>query len=244
MGIIAAQLAVARGITVVGTVGAHDVDRLTALGAKAVRYGDGWADRVRAAAPQGVDYVFDASGAGVLANSVALTGDSAHVVTIADMSAARHGVRFSAGGGDSGGESLTELVALAADGRLTVPVWRTYPLAEAARAHADLEAHLNRGKAVLLPCCPEGVRSRPRGASREPVTLEDPVGGGLPPPAVPAGQLGAYLGHLRGEPSVKLPGLWPHSCPGATRRAPGNELCTVVAIAQGMDHALQDPERA
>jgi len=26
--------------------------------------------------------------------------------------------------------------------------------------------------------------------------------------------------------------------------APGHELCTVVAIAQGMDHALQDPERA
>jgi hypothetical protein len=30
---------------------------------------------------------------------------------------------------------------------------------------------------------------------------------------------------------------------GATRRAPGNELCAVVAIVQGMDHALQDPER-
>lgn len=36
----------------------------------------------------------------------------------------------------------------------------------------------------------------------------------------------------------------PHSCPGAARHAPGNELCTVVAIAQGMNHALQDPERA
>ena len=35
-----------------------------------------------------------------------------------------------------------------------------------------------------------------------------------------------------------------HSYPGATNRAPGNELGTVVAIAQGMDHALQDPERA
>ncbi|MER5778802.1 NADP-dependent oxidoreductase [Streptomyces sp. NPDC002039] len=151
VGIIAAQLAVARGITVVGTVGEHDVERLTALGAGAVRYGEGWVERVKAAAPQGVDSVFDASGAGVLADSVALTGDSARVVTIADMSAARHGVRFSAGGGEQTGESLSELVALAADGGLTVPVWRTYPLAEAARAHADLEAHLNRGKAVLLP---------------------------------------------------------------------------------------------
>ncbi|MDI9884700.1 NADP-dependent oxidoreductase [Streptomyces sp. HNM0645] len=151
VGIIAVQLAVARGVTVVGTVGEHDIDRLAALGAGAVRYGDGWADRVKAVAPNGVDFVFDASGAGVLADSVALTGSSAHVVTIADMTAARHGVRFSAGGGSRTGESLAELVGLAAGGGLSVPVWRTYPLAEAARAHADLEAHRNRGKAVLLP---------------------------------------------------------------------------------------------
>lgn len=38
-------------------------------------------------------------------------------------------------------------------------------------------------------------------------------------------------------------GAAPHSRPGATTRAPGNGLCTVVAIAQGTDHALQDPER-
>jgi NADPH:quinone reductase-like Zn-dependent oxidoreductase len=43
------------------------------------------------------------------------------------------------------------LAALLADGSLTVPVWRIYPLAEAARAHADLEADRNRGKIVLLP---------------------------------------------------------------------------------------------
>ncbi|WP_431774007.1 NADP-dependent oxidoreductase [Streptomyces cucumeris] len=151
VGFLAVQLAVARGITVIGTVGEHDVERVTALGATAVRYGDGWAQRVKAAAPQGVDFVLDASGAGVLADSVTLTGDSAHVITIADMSAAQHGVRFSSGGADQAGESLSELVRMAADGRLTLPIWRTYPLAEAARAHRDLEARRNRGKAVLLP---------------------------------------------------------------------------------------------
>ncbi|MFE1768262.1 NADP-dependent oxidoreductase [Streptomyces angustmyceticus] len=151
VGVIAVQLAVARGITVVGTAGAHDVDRLTALGATAVHYGDGWTERVRAAAPQGVDHVLDASGAGVLADSVALTGDSAQVITIADMSAAQHGVRFSAGAADPTGDSLPELVRRAAEGTLTVPVWRTYPLADAAQAHTDLEARRNRGKAVLLP---------------------------------------------------------------------------------------------
>ncbi|MFD9009199.1 NADP-dependent oxidoreductase [Streptomyces sp. NPDC059552] len=151
VGTVAAQLAVARGITVVGTAGEHDLERVTALGATAVRYGDGWPERVRAAALQGVDFVLDTSGAGVLAESVALTSDSARVLTIADMSAAQHGVVFSTGSADRTGESLPELVRLAAEGKVSVPVWRTYPLAEAAQAHADLEARRNRGKAVLLP---------------------------------------------------------------------------------------------
>ncbi|MFB7930283.1 NADP-dependent oxidoreductase [Streptomyces sp. NPDC056039] len=151
VGVIAVQLAVARGVTVIATAGEHDIERVTALGATAVRYGDGWVQRVEAAAPQGVDFVFDASGAGVLADSVALTGDSAHVITIADMSAAQHGVRFSAGGADQAEDALPQLVRSAAAGTLTLPVWRTYPLEQAATAHADLEAHRNRGKAVLLP---------------------------------------------------------------------------------------------
>ncbi|MFF8790120.1 NADP-dependent oxidoreductase [Streptomyces sp. NPDC015125] len=151
VGTLAVQLAVARGITVVGTVGEPDDERLGALGATTVRYGDGWADRVRAAAPEGVDFVLDASGAGVLADSVALTGDSARVITIADMSAAEHGVRFSAGSADHAEDPLPQLVQLAAAGELDVPVWRTYPLDQAATAHRDIEARRNKGKAVLLP---------------------------------------------------------------------------------------------
>jgi NADPH:quinone reductase-like Zn-dependent oxidoreductase len=151
VGVIAVQLAAARGITVIGTAGERGLERVTALGATAVRYGDDWAERVKDAAPGGVDFVFDTSGAGVLADSVALTGDAGKVITIADMTAAQHGVRFSAGTSEQGGESLPELVQLAAAGKLTVPVWRTYPLAEAAEAHADLEAHRNQGKAVLVP---------------------------------------------------------------------------------------------
>ncbi|MFE7802114.1 NADP-dependent oxidoreductase [Nocardia sp. NPDC057440] len=151
VGVIAVQLAVARGITVIGTAAEPDLDRVTALGATAVPYGDGWAERVRAEAAKGVDFVFDASGAGVLADSVALTRDAGKVITIADMSAQKHEVRFSAGNADQAGDSLPELVQLAAAGKLTVPVWRTYPLTEAAQAHADLEAHRNQGKAVLLP---------------------------------------------------------------------------------------------
>jgi NADPH:quinone reductase-like Zn-dependent oxidoreductase len=48
-------------------------------------------------------------------------------------------------------EALPELAALMAGGRLAVPIWRAYPLARAAQAHADLEARRNHGKIVLLP---------------------------------------------------------------------------------------------
>ncbi|WP_420078219.1 NADP-dependent oxidoreductase [Streptomyces sp. JL4002] len=155
VGTLAVQLAAARGVTVVGTAAERDLERVTSYGATAVRYGDGWAERVRDAAPRGVDHVLDASGAGVLAESVALTGDAARVLTIADMSAAQHGVRFSAGGPAASGaaapDPLPELVRSAAAGALDLPVGRTYPLEQASAAHADLEARRSRGKVVLLP---------------------------------------------------------------------------------------------
>ena len=152
VGTIAVQLAAARGITVVGTAAEGDLERLAGLGATAVRYGDGWADRVRAAAPGGVDAVFDAAGAGLLADAIALAGDVARVITIADDNAADHGVRFTgADPADRAPEALPELAAQLADGRLNVPIWRSYPLAQAAQAHSDLEARRNHGKIVLLP---------------------------------------------------------------------------------------------
>jgi NADPH:quinone reductase-like Zn-dependent oxidoreductase len=152
VGTIAVQLAVARGITVIATAGDHDLERLTGLGATGVRYGEGWSERVKAAAPQGVDRVFDASGAGVLADSITLTGDAARVITIADMTAAQHGVRFTgADPTDRLPQALPELAALIATGKLDLPIGATYPLTEAARAHADIETRHARGKVILLP---------------------------------------------------------------------------------------------
>jgi len=48
-------------------------------------------------------------------------------------------------------EALPELAALMTAGRLTVPVWRGYPLAQAAAAHADPEARRDHGKIILIP---------------------------------------------------------------------------------------------
>lgn len=152
VGTIATQLAVARGLTVIGTAGPDDAGRVSSLGATAIRYGDGWADRVRAAAPGGINAVVDTAGAGLLAGAIGLAGDPVRVITIADPDAAAHHVRFTgADPADRAPEALPELARLMAAGQLTVPVWRDYPLAEAAAAHADLEAGRNHGKIVLLP---------------------------------------------------------------------------------------------
>ena len=44
-----------------------------------------------------------------------------------------------------------ELFALIRDGRLTIEIGGRYPLAEAARAHRDLESRATTGKLLLLP---------------------------------------------------------------------------------------------
>jgi NADPH:quinone reductase-like Zn-dependent oxidoreductase len=153
VGAIAVQLAAARGATVIGTASDHDLDRVRNFGATAVRYGEGWADRVRNAAPGPVDRVLDTAGGGLLAESVALTGDPARVVTIADYQTfAEHGVRFTGlDPEDRFPQALPLLADLVVRGELDVPVWRTFPLAEAAEAHAAVEARTNQGKVVLLP---------------------------------------------------------------------------------------------
>ncbi|MBL1091546.1 MULTISPECIES: NADP-dependent oxidoreductase [Streptomyces] len=152
VGQVAVQLAVALGATVVGTASPANHDFLRALGAIPVAYGEGLADRVRAAAPQGVDAVFDAAGQDVLPLSIALRGGTTdRIVTIADPNAAEHGVPFSAGGTPSEQvrSGLVRHARLAVEGRLSVPVVETFPLADAVKAQELSEAGHVRGKLVI-----------------------------------------------------------------------------------------------
>ncbi|MEO3873471.1 NADP-dependent oxidoreductase [Nonomuraea sp. B12E4] len=163
VGTIAVQLAVARGAAVIGTAGEHNHDFLRSLGAEPTTYGGGLIERVRALAPEGVDAVFDCAG-GALPDLVAIAGDPARVVTIADFTAAAHGVHMSqtALADDTGAAAvgaaadplalhgLDAAVALAEQGRLRVPVAAVFPLAEAAAAHELSESRHARGKIVLV----------------------------------------------------------------------------------------------
>jgi NADPH:quinone reductase-like Zn-dependent oxidoreductase len=152
VGSAAVQLAMARGARVIGTASPANHDYLRSLGAEPVAYGEGLTGRVRALAPGGVDVALDVAGSGVLPELIELADGAGHVVTVADFGGAReHGVRFSSG--DAAGRAvhaLGEIGELIESGRFSLPVARTFPLAEVAQAHRVSEQGHVRGKLVLL----------------------------------------------------------------------------------------------
>lgn len=151
VGTLVVQLARRLGATVVGTAGRDNQDYLRSLGATAVEYGDGLADRVRAAAPQGVSAALDVSGHGALPVLVELAGGTRRVITLADPKAGELGVTFLSGEVPDLPAVLAQVGALAATGALVVPIARAYPLAEAAAAHRASQSGHTRGKLILVP---------------------------------------------------------------------------------------------
>ena len=138
VGIIATQLAVAQGVTVISAVGEHDDTLARELGANPVRYGPGLTDRVRARGA--VDAVFDAAGQGVLADAVALAGGPERVITLSDPAAADYGVTLSQPTPDRAPGALDQTIALLADGLLRLRAHKTMPMQQAAEAHRQLES--------------------------------------------------------------------------------------------------------
>lgn len=161
VGTVAVQFALARGARVIGTASERNHDFLRSLGAEPTTYGTGLVERVRVLAPTGVDAVFDCAG-GALPDLVAIAGDPARVVTIADLDAATHGVHLSHGApaDDTGAavgtadplalHGLDVAVKLAEQGRLRVPVAAAFQLTEAAAAHELSESRHARGRIVLV----------------------------------------------------------------------------------------------
>lgn len=148
VGQAAVQLAREAGLRVIGTASEPNHDLLRGLGAEPVTYGDGLPGRVAALSPAGVDGVFDTQGS-QLDDLLTIAGSPERVVTIANYTAAEHGVRFTGGGGDAA-SALARVAELAGTGRLGVRVAATFDLAEAPAAHRLSESRRANGKVVLL----------------------------------------------------------------------------------------------
>jgi NADPH:quinone reductase len=159
VGVMAVQLAVRRGADVVATASPARHSFLRELGASAVTYGPGLAERVRAAAPGGVDVALDLAGTDEAVDvSLDLVADRERIATIVAVGRGRQaGIKVLGGGpgADPGTEirsaARPELARLAGDGSLRVFVSRTFPLADAAAAHRSIMTGHTTGKIALIP---------------------------------------------------------------------------------------------
>ncbi|RDD87084.1 NADP-dependent oxidoreductase [Streptomyces parvulus] len=148
VGSAAVEFAVARGATVIGTAGERNHAFLASLGAVPTTYGSGLAERLASLAPAGVDLVLDTAASGSLPGLVALVGDPAGVVTVADhVNAGRLGVRVANAENDPA--LLAEAAELGRQSRYTPRVERVYPVERIADAHAHAERGHTRGKLVV-----------------------------------------------------------------------------------------------
>ena len=159
VGLLAIQLAVDLGATVIATAAEPNHELLRELGATAVTYGPGLLDRVRALAPKGVDAALDLVGTDeALDTSLALVGDPGRIASIAGgLRRGPAGVKIlgNAPGADLGTEirqaARPGLAAKAGTGQLRVLIAATYPLDQAAEAHRVGLAGHAPGKLVLIP---------------------------------------------------------------------------------------------
>ncbi|WP_079617760.1 NADP-dependent oxidoreductase [Mycobacteroides abscessus] len=154
VGTIAVQLARAAGATVIGIAGPDNDEWLTAHGVIPVNYGDGLAERIKAAAPQGrVDAFLDLFGGGYVDLALNELGvDLQRIDTIIDFAAIeRYGVQSVGNAEGASAQVLSELAALIVDGKLEVTVAQTFPLDAVRSAYELLERQHTRGKIVLVP---------------------------------------------------------------------------------------------
>ena len=112
VGSLAVQLTRRAGATVVGLASESNHEWLKSHGVIQVAYGDGVADRIRAAAPGGVDAFIDTYGDGYVELALALGVAAERIDTIADFAAAaKHGVKTDGGTAAGPGAKMTGLVA-------------------------------------------------------------------------------------------------------------------------------------
>ncbi len=152
VGSLAAQLARRTGATVIGLAGEHNHDWLRRHNILPVTYGDGQADRIRAACGGKIDALIDTFGGGYVDLAIELGVAPERINTIIDFEAvARLGVHGQGTHAIASVPLLAELAGLVADGSLEIPIARTFPLEQVRDAYAALAERHTQGKIVLLP---------------------------------------------------------------------------------------------
>ena len=149
---VVVQLLKIRGASVIGIASAANHAWLTAHGVTPVTYGDGLADRLRAAAPDGIDAFIDLFGPDYVRLAVDLGVPLDRIETIIAFAAAQeYGTKAEGSSDASTTDVLAEMTDLVASGQIEIPIAASYPLDEVQQAYTELEQRHTRGKIVLIP---------------------------------------------------------------------------------------------
>jgi NADPH:quinone reductase-like Zn-dependent oxidoreductase len=152
VGSIAIQLARNAGATVIGLAGEANHDWLSDHGVIPVTYGEGVADRIKAASGGRVDAFLDTFGGDYVELALDLGVRPDRVDTIANFTAReKYGVKTDGSAVGGKPEVLAELAGLIEKGQLEIPIAAVYPLSEVRAAFTEVERGHTRGKIVLKP---------------------------------------------------------------------------------------------
>ncbi|MGX1472282.1 UNVERIFIED_CONTAM: NADPH:quinone reductase-like Zn-dependent oxidoreductase [Streptomyces canus] len=149
VGAAAVQIARAFGLRVVGVASEGKKDFVESLGAEHVSSGPAWAERARAAAPDGIDGVYDLVGGEVLAEAAELLTDRTRLIT---AGAPEEDVRRLGGTRVTRARNaavLEEVARLVLKGDLDPHITETFPLDRAGEALRAVEEGHARGKTVI-----------------------------------------------------------------------------------------------
>lgn len=173
VGIAAVQIAVAAGARVIGTVSSDDkMDIVRKFGASdVINYTthDFAAEAMRITNGRGIDLILDAVGKPTFEKGLACLAPFGHLILYGSAGGApdpidvrRHlfaksqkvsgfVVPMVYGMKEIHRRGLEEVFQLAREGRLTIPIGKTFPLAEAADAMRFLQSRRSTGKLLLIP---------------------------------------------------------------------------------------------
>jgi NADPH:quinone reductase-like Zn-dependent oxidoreductase len=152
VGSLVVQLAVNAGAKVIGLASDEHHSWLTGHDVVPIAYGDGVVERIGEASGGHLDAFIDTFGGGYVEMAIGLGVAPERINTIIDRAAAeKYGTKNDGNAAAASADVIAELVGLIAEGRLEIPIAKTYPLTEVREAFRDLEQRHTLGKIVLEP---------------------------------------------------------------------------------------------
>src|ERR1700733_12670801 len=149
-GTVVVQLLALRGAKVLGIASPSNAEWLRSHGAVQVSYGEGLAERLKAASPDAIDAFIDLFGPEYVQLAVDLGIPRDRIEAIASFEKAQEvGAKADGSATASTPEVLADMAGLVAAGAIEIPIAATYPLERVADAFEELEHRHTRGKIVL-----------------------------------------------------------------------------------------------